>query len=323
MSGRTNNYKLGVFVLAGLALFVAGLFAFGARHYFQPSTLFETYSTGDVAGLSVGSPVSLRGVSVGRVSKIGFVWSEYPQTEQRKVLIQFEIPNPENVLHGHGTFSEVLDAEIKRGLRARVQGQGITGTSFIALDYLDPYANPPPHIDWIPNHYYIPNVPSQISEILTALQRILDNLQNVRLDETLAKLNGLLDSFHQLTSDLGDVKFDRLGANADSLLTELRQSNQQLQETLTLARATIDRAELPAVTEKIRALAQRFSESAESLQKLLGGQNGEDLHQTLANARAATAELDGLLRNLRQRPSELLFSRPAPPATSMEPPPRK
>ena len=34
MSAKTNYFKLGLFVLGGVVLFIAGLLAFGARHYF-------------------------------------------------------------------------------------------------------------------------------------------------------------------------------------------------------------------------------------------------------------------------------------------------
>jgi len=35
MSAKTNHFKLGVFVLAGIALLVAGILAFGARSAFE------------------------------------------------------------------------------------------------------------------------------------------------------------------------------------------------------------------------------------------------------------------------------------------------
>src|SRR6202142_2262712 len=57
-----EQLQLGLFTLGGLLLLVAGLLAFGARSYFVRTSLFETYVAGEVPGLSVGSPVELRGV---------------------------------------------------------------------------------------------------------------------------------------------------------------------------------------------------------------------------------------------------------------------
>src|SRR5258706_1447542 len=62
MSAKANNFNLGLFVLIGIGVLIAGLFAFGARAYFQQRITFETYATGQVDGLSVGSAMLLRGV---------------------------------------------------------------------------------------------------------------------------------------------------------------------------------------------------------------------------------------------------------------------
>ena len=72
MGQPINNFKLGLFTLCGLALLVAGVLAFGARSYLEPTSEFETYIQGDVTGLAVGSAVELRGVRVGKVTRIDF-----------------------------------------------------------------------------------------------------------------------------------------------------------------------------------------------------------------------------------------------------------
>src|ERR1700677_2802906 len=91
MSVPTNNFKLGVFTLGGLTIVIIAIFAFGARSYFQPTTLFETYFPGDVTGLAIGSTVELRGVRVGRVTHINFSWVEYEETHPSYIVVVFEM----------------------------------------------------------------------------------------------------------------------------------------------------------------------------------------------------------------------------------------
>ena len=67
MSERASAFRIGVFVAVGVAIVIAALFLFGIRSAFQPTYKFETYTTGEVEGLSVGSIVTLRGVEVGKV----------------------------------------------------------------------------------------------------------------------------------------------------------------------------------------------------------------------------------------------------------------
>ena len=62
MSAKTNNIKIGIFVLLALALFIAGLLAFGAKSYFAPKTRFETAIPGEVGRAfgGLGRPVPRR-----------------------------------------------------------------------------------------------------------------------------------------------------------------------------------------------------------------------------------------------------------------------
>src|SRR4030095_1510661 len=138
MSTQTNNFKIGAFLLMAVGLLTGGLFAFGIRHRFEPKTNFETYVPEDVEGLSVGSAVKLRGVPVGKVTRINFTWNEYPDEGKGYVVVEFEIKDSVSPLPKGRQRDEMLQAEIRRGLRARIKGQGITGTSIVSLEYLDP-----------------------------------------------------------------------------------------------------------------------------------------------------------------------------------------
>src|SRR5579862_1294697 len=116
MSKPVNNFKLGLFTLFGLTILLAGLFSFGARSYFEPTSMYETYIEGDVTGLSVGSPVELRGVNVGKVTRIDFSWVEYEVTQPSFIVVNFQMRN--DIAPGSkGIADEELQAAIKRGLR--------------------------------------------------------------------------------------------------------------------------------------------------------------------------------------------------------------
>ena len=93
MSQPINNFKLGLFALGGLALLAAGLLAFGARSYLEPTSEFETYIKEDVTGLEVGSAVELRGVRVGKITGIDFSWTEYEPTQPSYIVVDFEMRN--------------------------------------------------------------------------------------------------------------------------------------------------------------------------------------------------------------------------------------
>ncbi|MDB6021116.1 MAG: Mammalian cell entry related domain protein [Pedosphaera sp.] len=323
MSARPNSFKIGLFVLIGIGILIVGLFAFGARSYFQERRIFETYVPGEVQGLSVGSPVKLRGVTIGKVTYIGFVWNEYPQYGTEYVLIRFEVPKDTSLLPPTTNLQAMLNLEIAQGLRARVQGQGITGTSVLALEYLDPERNPPLPISWTPKHYYIPSAPSQFTEILASVEKTLRHLEKLDLTVTIARLEKVLGSADRLVTNVNQVDFRGLSTNANALIAELRDTNVRLQATLAEAQAAIKGTDLPAVGRKTQALEARLGDLANELQRVTASLDSGNLNETLANAREATAQLNVLLGDLKQQPSSVIFSKPAPPAQSVETPHRK
>jgi ABC-type transporter Mla subunit MlaD len=323
VSARPNNFKIGLFVLIGVGILIAGLFAFGARSYFQKQRIFETYVPGVVHGLSAGSPVTLRGVEVGKVTYVGFIWNEYPEIRDRYVLIEWEIPAVTSLLPVTTNLQAVLDVEIAHGLRARVQSQGITPASDLALDYLNIEQIPLLKFPWTPKHYYVPSAPGQFTEILASIERITKNLEKVDFPDAVARLDKVLGAANQFITNIDQVDFNKLGTNANALVAELRETNSRLQATLAEAQAAVKETDLPAIGRNTQALEARLKDVAEQLQRMLGSLDSNDLTETLANARAATAQLNGLLSELKQQPSRILFSEPPPPAQSVTTPSRK
>src|SRR5215475_3229087 len=112
MSVKTHNFRIGLFVLTGAALSVTALFALGLKAYFGKRDIFETYVTGKVENLSVGALVKLRGVTIGKVSSIEFIGTEYPEYKQQYVLIQFEVPKGAVWSAETEQIQQVLDREV-------------------------------------------------------------------------------------------------------------------------------------------------------------------------------------------------------------------
>ena len=108
---------------------------------------FETYFRESVQGLEVGAPVQVTAASrIGRVTEIGLVSAELrPGRAARDCSARptgwcssaFSI-SPSRV----GRLPDTETA-VRAGLRARVASQGITGLSYIELDFVDPSQYPP------------------------------------------------------------------------------------------------------------------------------------------------------------------------------------
>jgi ABC-type transporter Mla subunit MlaD len=323
MSAKLHNFRIGLFVLAGAALFVAALFAMGLKSYFGKRDIFETSVTGKVENLSVGAIVKLRGVSIGKVSSIKFVGADFPEYKEQYVLIQFEVPRGTAWSAGTESIQQRLDAEIAQGLRARVQTQGFLGASILALEYVDPKVYPIEPIPWIPKHYYIPSAPSQFNRVLASLERSLQHVENLDLAELVERAKTLLDAGNRLADNANEIDFKQLGTNAVSLVVEFRETTRSLQSTLADAQSAINGADLPGISRDASSLLAKLSSAALEFRRVLASVNTVELNGSLANIRTATDELIVLIHDLQQRPSSLLFSRSPKPLSEFEKPPKK
>jgi phospholipid/cholesterol/gamma-HCH transport system substrate-binding protein len=323
MSAKTHNFRIGLFVLAGAALLISALFAVGLKAYFGKRDVFETFVTGKVENLSVGALVKLRGVTIGKISSIEFVGTEYPEYKEQYVLIKFEVPRGTVWSAETEHVQQMLDKEAAQGLRARVQGQGFLGANILALEYVDPRIYPVEPIPWTPKHYYIPSAPSQFNRVLASLETSLRHAEDLDLAGLLDRATALVDAGNRLAGNVNQIDFKQLGTNADSLLVEFRETARGLQRTLADAQSAINGADLPAVSRETSSLLAKLSSAALELRRVLASVDTGELNSSLANIRAATDELIVLIHNLEQRPSSVLFSKSPKPLSELEKPPRK
>jgi MlaD protein len=350
MSAQANFFKIGIFVIGATIALVFLLVMLGAGRLFQTKVIMETYFNESVQGLELGSKVKYRGVIVGEVKSIGFTYTRYQQDKPmvdrlRYVMVETTIlPRLIGGRTGAGdlTRPDAVQAEIDKGLRVRLAPQGITGTSYLEIDYVDPKANPPLPISWEPDNLYIPSARSTVTQFVAAASDIVDHLRNIDLEGTIANLNKLLINTNKrveaidteqlsqrssrvlskLETKLDQLPMDKLGADGAALLAELRQSNQRLAAILddpalkTLPGNT-DAAvvgarklvEDPALASAIAHMQRTLMR----LDRIIGG--GEsDLSTTLENMRQISENLRDLTENAKRYPSGVLLGEPPPPA---------
>ncbi len=328
---QARYLQVGLLLVGGLLLGIGFVWFLGGPHIGQGERA-ETYFSELVQGLEIGAPVKYRGVTLGRVTDIGLVSAEYGnQPEQfhvptyRLVFVRYVI---DRAKIGRGPDPA---AAVKLGLRARLAQQGLTGLSYLELDFVDPRDHPPVQVPWTPAVTYIPAVPSTLLQVQDTAMHVLAKLDRVDIEGLTATLTGLLQDLRAQVSG-GDVDqaMRRLSALAGALrdavqaadlpglTADLRQSSgalrtlvqgPELRHTLagadraasSMARAA---AQLPPLIAALQAATRRAGDSTADVQQALVPLL-RDLQATARNLREATDLL-------RQYPRQLLS----------EPPPR-
>jgi paraquat-inducible protein B len=323
MSEKASQLRIGIFVLFGVAILLGALFLFGIRGAFQPTYKAETYVLGDVQGLSVGSVVKLRGVDVGKVTQIGFSWNLYETLQPAVVVVRFEVKQAISPEMFKKDFDEALDTVVKNGLRAIVQLQGITGTSVLALETLDPKKYPPLQFPWKPDYPYVPSAPSQIGQIMASLDKTLSNLEKFDVEKLVNSLTKTLQSADLALQKLGDLDVKRISTEVVGTLNGAEAAIHEVQALASDARTTLQSMKLGAVGENTNRLIDDLDARLVILLDKLSAIDVRALNDTLSGTREAARSLNEALEELKRYPSGFLLGGAPPPAQGLQKEPPK
>jgi paraquat-inducible protein B len=175
-------------------------------------------------------------------------------------------------------------AVVAQGLRIRLASQGLTGLSYLELDFVDPARYPALDVPWQPRAPYIPSMPSTFFQVQDAAQQMLAKLNALDIDRIAQQVSGLVT---ELRAELATGDVHTTLAEATTLLRTLSEA--------------VRAADLPAVTAEIRqsSAAVRDVLQGDQMQKLLG--NAGLAADRLATAAARLAPLIAALQATTQR----------------------
>ena len=316
MAVEKSYARLGFFIVLTLVLLLVTAVFFIQRLKKRPAIGMVTYTTDNVFGLDVSSPVRLRGVPVGRVTAI--------RVDPRGTIVQIDFEVFLDRLNTIGldvsrlrTITDV--GGVFPNLRAQLMGNPITGEAYLLLDQPE---NPPPPMElgFKPNRPYVPSVTSPFEMAQDRLPPLLDRanatLQTLReivarMPDSLDRSDRFFDNTDRIMreSELPTLSADsrKFFATTSAQIEQIRSdmdgvigSEGSLVKFSEEARAAIKAADLPAATQAAREAADNSRLAA------------DDLRRTLPAIRDSLQEVRELSRMLEEQPESLVYG-PRPP----------
>ena len=320
MNNKNQYFKIGLFVISAVILLALCIIAIGSGRFSKEGPVVETYFDSSVQGLDVGAKVKYRGVLVGSVIDIDLVGNRYEKTSKREhfpyvaILIRF---TKSPFMMGSEDPKAKLQEEIRRGLRTQLQMQGITGSAYLEIDYINPHRNPPMEISWTPENPYIPSAPSALSDIISAVESLAGNLEQIDFVSLSQNLERLIATAQV---KLDEIDTRRLNSDLLVLADNLKQTSIQINKLTANPRleAMLDNFSVssnklrlflddPALGSSLKKIDQSLSE----INTLLGGKN-TNIALILSNLRDTTENLNHLIEELTVHPSQIINSPPPP-----------
>ena len=304
MVRHVSSRALGLFVTVGVILGVVAIIWVGASKYFEKGDRFVTYFNESVQGLQQDSAVKYRGVDVGRVEAIRVA----PDNRLIEVVMKIRLRD-----------------EVEKNNVASLRTAGITGIVFVELDRRDPEEpDLSPRVDFASEFPIIPSRPSQIRQIFSGIDEIVEKIKQVDL----AGISKSITNSARAAEDLlAGPRTQKVLANLESISVNLDQTMARVEKITaegnlegivgeTRAALAEARSLIAVTRDELKSL--RLAETAEKTNRAVDSLSrtsrttARDVQVMSDNLRRASETLERLVERLESNPSDLLFSKPPP-----------
>jgi paraquat-inducible protein B len=275
MSKKANPTFIGLFVVIGLALGVAGLLLFSASGLFSRTFRCILYFNGSLSGLSQGAPVKYRGVTIGSVTKVLIHSNQRTNDYTMPVIVDIQEHLLQERLEDTRLFRDRASFEmaVVRGLRGSLEAESfVTGVLYVGLEFV-PNGPPPVFHQLKPIYIEIPTRPTEIQQLMQNLAHIDFNGLEERLSSLITKLD----------SAIGSLNVPELSGGVTNLLASLNRlaSSPELTNTLGSIQKTM---------AEYRLLAEKLNSQVDPL--------AAGVTNTLAEANRTLAQLHSAVQDL-------------------------
>ncbi len=292
MYSRVNYTIVGIFVLlfgAAMVWFAFWLAKYGMEEEFDTYRLEMRES---IAGLSIDSSVKLRGVDVGKVSKMQI--------------------NPKNIEMVEVFVKIKKGIPIKEDMVAHTQMFGVTGLLSIEIDGGTNVAKTlTPTKDYIPliktKPSFLTKLTGDIGGASGKIDALLLQSQKLLSDDNIETLGDILDNIEEMTARGEEVE-DKVILSLDEFRVSLASINRdfkQMQQDFT----EIKEVTVPTI-DKLMETSKNFNRVTLKVENSIdrGDYNFKQIFEPmLIEIRILTNQLTAMSRQLEQNPSELLF----------------
>jgi phospholipid/cholesterol/gamma-HCH transport system substrate-binding protein len=288
MAVGTNHWKLGLFVLTGIAVAIGALLLLGVRAMSQKSVEFVSYFDESVQGLELGSPVKFRGVTVGRVSKIDIA------ENLRHVQVTSELSVDQ--VGKLNLSAKASGTRLHPDLRVQLAQTGITGVKFLLIDFFDSASSPVLPLPFKPPPNYIPTASSTMKNLEDSVVRTANRFPEIADDAARA-----VAQVRMVAEQIEAGKLPARGAetltHANVALTELNAQLRAINAAALSSEAEKNLKEFNGILVRTNALLARL----ESEQGLFRNaeRSADAIGEVARNARSLGPELELTLREIR------------------------
>ena len=279
MSAKSSKFLIGLFVISGTLILAAIIIWVGAARILTKGSLYSVFFDESVQGLQADSAIKYRGVEIGKVQKIKVA----PDNRLIEVVMKIDI-----------------ESDLQEKTIATLKTAGITGIVFIELDQLKSgdLANSP-KITFKSSNPVIPSRRSQISRFMADTDVIMQNVKDI-------DLKGISNQLKNTTKAIENFVDGKMGRVVNETMEVLSDAHQLIEQ----AKKDIAVLKLQEKADQTDTILKDIDKKSKVITSTL--------QDTSENLRVTSENLQKLSDDLARNPSDLIYSKNAPPRKTME-----
>lgn len=270
---KIRYVRLGIFIVAGVALFIAALFYIGSKQNLFTKTveLFAIFPS--VGGLTQGNSVQFAGIKVGTVESIEIIASD-------KVKVSMVVDNK-------------VQQYIRKNSEATINSDGLVGSKVLVISSGTENSPPVDEDDTLNavKPLEIGDILKNLNESTKEAQEIVGNISEIsdkinKGEGTLGKLINNSDLFNDLDSMMNYITYST--ANIDKILS-------QASGVLSMVTSDIQKLQpsFDSITVNIRDVTRKINSSQSLVGTLLTDTVfANNVKEVMSNANKTTANLE-------------------------------
>ncbi|MBO4691614.1 MAG: MCE family protein [Bacteroidales bacterium] len=295
----SSSQKIGLFLILILVALFFALNYLKGHDIFKGSNTYYTY-LGEVDGITVTSPVYIKGLKVGAIDRIKFDPVKDCFLISLSVKKDYSIPSnsraeaySSSILGGKSL--RIVLGDGKLFLRRGDTIPGSTAPDMISILY--GYASP------LKNK--LGEVMEELEKTLSAINQTLDSAARADLHSSLHRLNGSLANVQKLTGSLNEMTPDLSASlkNINALTDSLSSPNGDFHKTLSNLNKTsqeLSTVKLSKTVDELNALLEKVQSPESTTGKLI---STDALHNSLDSL---VVEIEDLVKKIKENPKKYI-----------------
>lgn len=303
---RSEEVKVGLFVMGAVVLLVLALVLVGGMNVFQQPRNTYTLRTQFAGGVEEGAPVRYAGIKIGRVEGTAL--------------------DPDDPTRAVVTIGVDPQTPIRTDSKAKVSSLGLLGEYYIEVYPGSAEAAPLPSGSEIPVRESVQwaelvdrfgaataEAKGLIADARPRVNESLDNLKDLTNEENRRRVRRVLARMDQILTDAQPrvktvlANFESSSAKIDKFMDEIKDTRANLDELLKnwSRLADGDEAEVQLTLQKLRDTLVRGEQMMDEIRRLMVA-NREHLDVTLENIRVSSENIRQFTGTIKQRPYSLV-----------------